>query len=50
MQEYEGSICTFKEQSYSDGSLVCVKGTCMMCDKGKWHAAIPQPAYSTGYH
>jgi hypothetical protein len=45
--KFEDLICTFKEQSYGEDSLICETGICMKCDKGEWHAILPQSEYPT---
>ena len=47
MTEYEVPICTFREQSYADGSQICETGICMKCSEGKWHANIAEPSRPT---
>ena len=46
MGEFEDLICTFKAQSYGEGSLICETGICMRCGKGEWHAGVLQSPYT----
>lgn len=41
MENYQGKeSCTFKEKSFSHGSIVCDDSKCMECDDGEWKVRL----------